>query len=269
MAKCVVCSKSAGPFYSLHKACLTVYQNTRKCLEDKFSDCIASADTSSNAVANIQSCKPSTRFSETHFKELVSKAWLKQAESIVKSSSLNLAAANVLLQIADGIDFNNQDVDDYLLVRLSNAEYLDRLQNNQPIDKSFDDIPDGIKLGEREKIVWAFQNIRKTEQQRFSQEKQWTVFSSVLSNIMMKKRYKELAVKVEESGTLLVTSQGLHYKNNETVLKTNFSDIHSITPMKDGVRIQANLKNAMPDTYVTGDGPFTYALLQYAQDFNA
>ena len=39
--------------------------------------------------------------------------------------------------------------------------------------------------------------------------------------------------------------------------------------MKNGVRIQANLKNAMPDTYVTGDGRFTYALLQYAQGLNA
>ena len=268
MAKCVVCSKSAGPFYSLHKACLPAYQNTRKCLEDKFSDCMVSPDASSDAVANIQSCKPSAQFSESQFKELVSKAWLKQAEPIVKSSSLNLAAANVLLLIADGFDFNNQDVDDYLLVRLSNAKHLDRLQNNQSIDKCFEDIPEGIELGEHETIVWEFQNIQKTEQQRYSQEKQWTVFRSVLSNIMMKKRYKELAVKIEESGTLLVTNQGLHYKNDETILQTKFSDIHSITPMKNGVRIQANLKNAMPDTYVTGDGRFTYALLQYAQELN-
>lgn len=265
MAKCVVCSKSAGPFYSLHKACLAVYQNTRKCLEDKFSDCMVSADTSSDVVTSIQSCKPSAQFSETHFRELVSKAWLKQAKPIVKSASLNLAAAKVLLLIADGFDFNNQDVDDYLLVRLSNIEYLDRLQKNQPIDKSFNDIPQDIELGEHETIVWEFQNIQKTEQQRYSQEKQWTVFGTVLSNIMMKKRYKELAVKIEESGILLVTNQGLHYKNNKTILQTKFSEIHSITPMKNGVRIQANLRGAMPDTYVTGDGRFTYALLQYAQ----
>ena len=87
----------------------------------------------------------------------------------------------------------------------------------------------------------------------------------LMNNIMMKKRYKELAVKIEESGTLLVTNQGLYYKNNKTILQTKFSDIHSITPMKNGVRIQANLSGAMPDTYVTGDGCFTYALLQYSQ----
>ena len=135
---------------------------------------------------------------------------------MLKVRLLNLAAVKNLLLIADGFDFNNQDVDDNLLVRLSNAEHLDRLQNNQPIDKSFDDIPEGIEFGEHEIIVWEFQNIQKSEQQRYSQEKQWTVFRSVLNNIMMKKRYKELAVKIEESGTLLVTNQGLHYKNDET-----------------------------------------------------
>ncbi len=229
---------------------------------------MVSADTSSDVVTSIQLCKPSAQFSESQFKELVSKAWLKQAEPIVKSSSLNLAAVKNLLLIADAFDFNSQDVDDYLLVRLSNAEHLDRLLNNQSIDKSFDEIPEGIEFGEHEAIVWEFQNIQKSEQQRYSQEKQWTVFRSVLNNIMMKKRYKELAVKIEESGTLLVTNQGLHYKSDETILQTKFSDIHSITPMKDGVRIQASLKNAMPDTYVTGDGRFTYALLQYAQGLN-
>ncbi len=265
MSKCIVCSKSAGPFHSLHKACLPVYQNTRKCLENKFSDCIASADSSSDVVVTIQSCNPSKQFSVTLFKVLVSKAWFKQAELVIKDSSLNLAATKVLLRIADGFGINNQDIDDYLLVRLSNVEQLQRLQNNQPIDKCFEDISEEIELEQHEAIVWKFSDTARTEQQRYSQEKQWTVFSTVLSNIMMKKRYKELAVKIEESGTLLVTNQGLHYKNNKTILQTKFSEIHSITPMKNGVRIQANLRGAMPDTYVTGDGRFTYALLQYAQ----
>jgi len=269
VGKCVVCSKSAGPFNSLHKSCLSVYQGVRKCLHDSFSDCIESVGDISDPVEAIHSCKPSSQFSESQFKELVLKVWLKQAILVVKDTSLNPTATKVLLGIADEFGISNEDVDDYLLVRLSNAEHLDCLQKNQTISKIFDTVPESIELEQHESIVWEFNNTARTEQQRFSQEKQWTVLSSVLNNIFMRKRYKELAIKTEESGTLFVTNQGLHYKNNHTISQTKFSEIHSVTPMKNGVRIQTNLTGAMPDTYVTGDGRFTYALLQYAQGLNA
>ena len=35
--------------------------------------------------------------------------------------------------------------------------------------------------------------------------------------------------------------------------------------MKNGIRIQAITSGATPETFITGDGRFTYALLQYAQ----
>lgn len=268
MGKCVVCGKSAGPFYSLHKSCLSVYQGVRKCLHDAFFDCIDSAEYFFDPVDTIRACKPSKKFSKSQFKKLVIKAWEKQAELVFKDSLANLAATKHLLQIADEFGINNEDVEDYLLVRLSNAEYFDRIRNNQPVNKQFEHVPEGIELEQYEFVIWEFSDASKTEQQRFSQEKQWVVLSSLLNNILMKKRPKELAIKTQKSGILLITNQGFYYKNNENITRTKFTEIHSITPMKNGVRIQANLKGAMPATYVTGDGRFTYALLQYAQGLN-
>ena len=268
MGKCVVCSKSAGPFHELHKSCLTVYQSTRKCLQEKFSDCIENTDNSSDAVEAIQSCKPTEKFSQPHFKKLVVKIWQQQAKLIVKSASFNLDVTKALLHIANGLEINNEDVDDYLLTRLENLECLNRIQNMQAIEKSFEHVPEGVELEQHEAIVWEFKNTAKQEQQRYSQDKQWTVLSSVLNNILTKKRYKDLAVKIEESGTLFITNQSLYYKNNNDVTQTKYREIYSITPIKNGVKIQARTKGAMPDTYVTGDGRFTYALLQYAQGLN-
>ncbi len=268
MGKCVVCSKSAGPFNSLHKSCLSDYQGVRKCLHDTFPECVEPNQDAFDPLAAIQSCKSSADFSEVHFKELVFKAWLKQAKLVIKDSSLNVNATNHLLRIADAFNFSNEDIDDNLLVRLSNVEYLDRIQNNQSIEKDFGHIASDITLMQNEAIVWAFEDARKSEPLRYSQGKQWTILSSVLNNILMRKRYKALAVKVEESGTLFVTNHCLHYKNNEINSQTMYSDILSVTPMKNGVRVQAKTAGAMPDTYITGDGRFTYAVLQYAQGFN-
>lgn len=264
MAKCVVCSKSAGPFHSLHKVCLATYQDTRKCLREKIPEYISSNETSADIVESLNACKSSEKFSTSHFKELFVKTWQEQAELTVKNSSPHLSAANKLVQLADGFDVNDNDVDGYLYTRLFNVEHLDRLQNKKPLNVNLE-MPADIELGSDESLVWEFKQTTKQAQQRYSQEKQWTVFSSVLSNVLMKKRYKELAVKNHESGQLVVTNQGLHYRHNNTVTKTKYSEIHSITPMKNGIRIQANTTGAMPDTYITGDGRFTYALLQYAQ----
>jgi hypothetical protein len=272
VAKCVVCSKSAGPFHSLHKICLPRYQDTRRCLREKFAYYISaeefsedvSADISANIIDTLNACASSAKFSKLHFKELFVKVWQEQAKLTIKDSSPHLLTAKKLVHLADGFDVNDDDVDEYLYTRLYNVQYLELLQNKESLNVSLD-VPEGIELNSNESIIWEFKQTTKQEQQRYSQEKQWTVFSSVLNSILMKKRYKELAVKSQKSGALLVTNQGLLYQHNNAVTQTKFSEIHSITPMKNGVRIQANTKGAMPDTYVTGDGRFTFALLQYAQ----
>ena len=264
MAKCVVCSKSAGPFHSLHKSCLPSYQDTRRSLREKFSDYITAEEFTTDAVETLRACKLSENFSEVHFKELFVKIWQEQAKLTVKDSSPHLLNAKKLVQLADGFDLSDKDVEEYLYTRLYNVGYLELLQKKQSLNISLE-VPVGIELDGNEAIVWKFERTTKHEQQRFSQEKQWTVFNSVLNTSLLKKRYKELAVTSEESGILLVTNQGLHYQHNSTVIRTRFSEIYSITPMKNGVRIQASTSGAMPDTYVTGDGRFTYALLQYAQ----
>ncbi|MFK7815281.1 MAG: hypothetical protein AB8B92_03015 [Gammaproteobacteria bacterium] len=268
MGKCVVCSKSAGPFNSLHKTCLPIYQGVRKCLYDTFPECVNSPQDSLDPLLAIQACKPSANFSEVQFNELVVKAWLEQAKLVVKDPALNSNATKNLLRIADKFNINSEDVDDYLIVRLSNVEHLERIQNKQTIEKEFDLAAGDIVLMQNEKIIWEFKSTTRLEQQRHAQGKQWTVFSSVLNNILMRKRYKELAIKVDESGTLLVTNHSLYYKSNDVKVQTKFTDIHSVTPMRDGVRVQARTTGAMPDTYITGDGRFTYALLQYAQRLN-
>ena len=268
MGKCVVCSKSAGPFHQLHKKCLPAYQGARKCLQESVSACLEVGNLNSELISNIQSCKPRENFSEIQFKELVVEAWQKQAKQIVKDPTLDVVSAKVLVNIASEFEIGNDDVEDYLLVRLSNIEHLDHFQRNQAIEEISVEVPSGVELAQNESIVWEFNDTSKAEQQRYSQEKEWTVFRTVMNNALFKKRYKDLAISTEEAGTLVVTNQGLFYKNKQDVSHTKYSEIYSITPMKNGVRVQATNRDSMPETYVTGDGRFTYTLLQHVQDIN-
>ena len=122
-----------------------------------------------------------------------------------------------------------------------------------------------LLLSDGEIVVWGFKDIARTEQQRYSQEKTWTVLRSILNNTLLKSRYKQLETRTESAGELFITNLALYYLNNNQITVTKFSDIHSITPMKNGIRVLANKHGATPETYITGDGRFIYTLLQYAQ----
>lgn len=269
MAKCIVCSKSAGPFYSLHKACHSVYRNTEACLQDKLSTFSSSQFDNENVTSEIQACQPTSNFSAKIFKKLFIKAWSTQASDCVKSSSLQVTAAKKLLSLAEAFDLKDEELEPFLMQRVQNIEYLDRLQKNQVIEKQFENIPESIQLSDSETIIWRFAEADRSEPIRDSQEKQWTVLRSVMNNMILRSRYKQLPSKTENAGVLVVTNKALYYSNNNKLTKTKLSDIHSITPMKNGVRVQATTNGATPDTYVTGDGRFTYSLLQYAQGLDA
>lgn len=222
----------------------------------------------SEIAETIQVCKPSEKYSNQLFEELIFKVWTEEANKCVKRSSIEVNVANNLLTFAENCNIKNKKVEQYLLKRLENIKYLDRLQKNQAIGKDFSIDPAKLALSESEKIIWQFEDISKIEQERYSQEKPWVLLRAVLNNAMLRSRYKELATRTEDAGELIITNLALYYLNNNKTKETKFSDIYSVTPMKYGVRIQANTSGATPDTYTTGDGRFTYALLQYSRNLN-
>ena len=213
----------------------------------------------------LQNCKPSPQFSASLFKELVIKTWSIQAEKCANRSSINTKAAKSLIKVAEQFDLQVGADEKDLVNRLTNLETLECLQLNKLIEPNVENIPEEIVLLEEEKTIWYFEIITRTEQQRYSQEKNWTVLRSVLDNSLLKSRYKQLATKTESAGKLFLTSHALYYLNQNKVSKTKFVDIHSVTPIKKGIRIQASTSGATPETYITGDGRFTYAMLQYAR----
>lgn len=269
MAKCIVCSKSAGPFYSLHRACHSVYRNTLTCLEDKLSSSLLESSNYSKIIEEVQACKPATSFSSDLFDKLFIKAWSTQANQCVKSSALQVERASNLIQLANEHAINEEALEPYLLTRLKNIQYLDSLQRTNTIEKHFESIPEIIELTNNEFILWQFEKIGRSEPLLTSDEKQWTVLRSVMNNMILKSRYKQLPSRTENEGVLVVSNEALYYVNKNKLTQTKYSDIHSVTPMKNGVRVQASTSGSTPDTYVTGDGRFTYSLLQYAQGLNA
>lgn len=265
MGKCIVCQKYAGPFYSLHKACYRVYEDTRECLRQVLSSAVDTSVQADGLTESLNDCRPTLSFSLRPFESLVRCAWHDQAKQIVKRKVVNAEHANYILSVAPALEIEDKDVGSNLFVRLANIEHLARINQNQPISKRFTEMEDRIKLSDDETLIWVFEGAIKLERHKRAEGKHWSVFQSLLNNFK-KSRYKELSALAVAAGDLAISNQNLYYvTKNETAI-ISFLAIHSITPVKDGVRIQSAQGDAMPDTYITGDGRFTYALLRYAQE---
>lgn len=215
----------------------------------------------------VNECKPSSPFSWSLFTSLVKREWQDQAKQILKSESPNAEQANNLLRVAPILEIEDKDVEPHLFTRLANVEFLACINQNQSISARSPELREKVDIADDEVLIWVFDEVLKVEAHRVTTtDKQWTVFQSILSNLFNKSRYKQFNEEVEDTGQLAITNQALHYVTKKGLTKIKFEDIYSTTPLKDGVRIQATKRDATPNTYITGDGRFTYTLLQYAAD---
>jgi len=266
VGKCIVCNKSAGPFYSLHKACYKVYEDTRQCLAQSLSNCIETDAHDEELLDSLQRCKPISKFSASLFTSLIKRAWQDKSLEVLKSKSLSAEHANYLLSVASELEVEDDDVEPHLFYRLSNLEHLICINENKSLSTNSSTLNSELDLLDKECLIWVFEDTLKVEQQRYSDDKEWTVMQSIMNSLFSKSRYKELAVKVEAAGKLAITNRHILYITKAETIKVGFTEVYSITPMKDGVRIQTTQGNTTPNTYLTGDGRFTYALLRFAQD---
>ena len=266
MGACIVCNKYAGPFYSLHKACYQVYKDAHACLLQEFTESVAISAPIEEFAEALLDCRPSASFSLRTFESLVKRAWQEHAKQTVKSKLLYADRANYLLNIARTLSIEDQDVEPYLFTRLANIEHLARLNQKQSAIKNFSSVEDKMLLLHGESLIWVFEQAKKVVQNRYSEQKPWSIYQSILNNLFKRSRYKELAVTTEAIGQLAITNQRILYITPKETLHVDFAEIYSVIPMQDGVRIQTTHRDTVPNTYITGDGRFTYALLRYAQD---
>ncbi len=265
MPKCIVCNKSAGIFYSLHKSCYQIYEDTKKSLRQIVSTSFYTSDID-EVIEALYACRPKEIFSPYYYTKLLIHIWEEEAINITKSFNSSEHQASCLLQIAEKLGIEQKDVETSLFGRLEHIKYIQEIQNNNLISKTFDEKFDELEFDEDEKITWVFNNAGLEEERRYSQEKSYSIFKTVLDSTLLRSRYKTLSTYREDAGRLIVTNKNLYYLKNNKQDQIEIQNIYSVTPMRDGIKIQSKSRNSMPKTFITGDGRFTYCLLGYVQE---
>ena len=120
-----------------------------------------------------------------------------------------------------------------------------------------------------ESLVWVFQNVEYYEQRT---RRQYVGGYSGVSVRVAKGVYYRVGgfrgnpIVTQDSvhvdtGTLAITNKHIYFAGNGKAFKIAYDKIVSFTPYSDGIGVQRDALTARPQSFVTGDGWFTYNLL--------
>ncbi len=126
-----------------------------------------------------------------------------------------------------------------------------------------------FNLQKTEKIIWVFQDVDYYEQKKRTRYVRGSQGVSIC--IAKGLYYRTGAFKGErvethetihtDTGLLGVTNKHIYFSGNAKSFRIRHDKIVSFEPFSDGIGLQRDAATAKPQTFVTGDGWFTYNLI--------
>lgn len=265
MGACILCGKSAGPFYSLHKKCYSKYNESNQIIADYLIQGLQKDDSSqlaSKITQHIENCgfiaeaqkRTLNRALEYFVSHYADKEPLTQAQI---KSWINLLGELPL----DETLFVNQ----YFLTQQYNLSALNELKNACLPESNRHPANYAIKLYEQEELWWCFDNSEIEQDNPVEDKRQWSVMMHLMNSMFAKNRKRSLEKKSLGDGKLLITNKRIYLESDQYTQELAHREIYSVTPIKNGVRIQSKVSSAKPQAFLCEDGRLLFAFIKHAQ----
>lgn len=269
MGKCLYCGRGAGFRKDFHQECDATYRDGAK---QMVSLCAAAAI----GEAALEELLPKlSSVAEKHYvnrettQEILIVGWERAIDKTLESDLVTEAEETILhdYTFEFGITYDQQERN-RSLTRLNRAKVLRELLEGKSVGMS-ESAHSPFNLDRSEKLVWQFDGAVFLETQGSAQrvgnieESIYQVANGfyVGSGAFMDRFVPRDQGRYVESGTLGVTTKHLYFVGTENRLRIAYPEILSLGPYSDGISIVRNVISTMSETFVTGDGWFTYNLV--------
>tara|TARA_R110002096_G_scaffold181150_7_gene358675 strand:+ start:213 stop:1013 length:801 start_codon:yes stop_codon:yes gene_type:complete len=265
MGACILCGKSAGLFYSLHKNCFKQYNNSDQIIAHHLIEGLGKVEPAQ--IAN----KISTEIARYEFSPEAQQRTLNRSleyfskRHIEKNKKLASEIPSWLAVLAALAPNEDLFVNKHFIVQQQNLLALQSLQDRQLPDGNCNPANFCITLKDNEQLWWCFNQGSIEHLKPISNKRQWSVVVQLAESLLSKKNRQSLERESLGEGKLLITSQRLCFEKDGDVVFTEYKDIYSCTPVTNGIRLQSKQLNAIPRTYVCEDGRLLYSFIRYAQ----
>ncbi len=265
MGACILCGKSAGPFYSLHKNCYSKYEASKQEIAQVLSAQLNVVDTVQVATLVKQ------RITKFNYVEEAEKRTLNRtleyfASEYIDNARLTHSEIKAWLDLLDALSPDDTlFVNPNFLAQQYNLHALHELRHASLPDSNRHPANYSIKMREREVLWWCFDNGEVEQDSAIEEKQQWSVLMQVLGSLFGNKQKPKLEKKTLGDGSLLVTNQRLYFESDTYTEQLDYLQIYSVTPINNGVRLQSNASTAKPLTYLCEDARLLFAFIKHGQ----
>lgn len=257
MGVCRFCGRDAGMMRSAHSAC-----------ENEIRDAFASYFQGRTDLAALTDVATRLSVNGATGKELFAGEWDKAIDRSLEDGVLSSDEEKRVIAAAELFALGQTELNEHgKWTALAKAATLRELfEGNIPERMKISGL--SLVLQKGEKIVWAFPDAEYIEQRT---QRGFSGVSHGLSIRVMKGVYYRPSVfrgsPVERTaavshgrGTLVITNKHVSFVGSKSV-RIPYKKIVSVQPYKDGIGLQRDAATAKPQSFVTGDGWFTYNLI--------
>lgn len=264
MGACVLCGKSAGLFYSLHKNCYQQFQSSSEPIVR-----LLNSELESQPVAELAP-RLQAMVQQLDFVEQARQRSLVRALEIFAKQKFENEPYSIEASAAWVKILHHLEVDATLFL---NSNFITE-QQSLPLLAALraGDLPTcncdaaqfPSELQENENLWWRFSEVHLDQLQPKQSKRRWSIALQILQGSLPRKPKRAVAFKELGTGTLWLTNQFLHFEKEQEVISVAYREIYAITPELDGVTLQSKELQARPQSYRCQESRLLYQFLRYA-----
>jgi hypothetical protein len=270
MPKCRYCEKPAGFLRFVHKECESKYKNSKTKIVSLIENINPEGDNLSSLENKIAKEASSGFIYGDEKNKLIISGWEKAVERAFDDGVLTHEEESSLTEFASHFSLSQENLDGngaYSKI-VKGAVLRDIFEGKIPERLQIDgNLP--FNLQKTEKVIWVFQDVDYYEQKKRTQY----VGGSQGVSIRIAKGvyYRAGAFKGErvethetihaDTGLLGVTNKHIYFSGGAKSFRIRHDKVVSFEPFSDGIGLQRDAATAKPQSFVTGDGWFTYNLI--------
>jgi len=270
MGNCIYCGKPAGFLRKSHKECKRRYEKGKNEIISLVGKVGSAGGDLKQLEVSIKQVASSTNIDASTIRSLVVTGWEKAVEAAFDDGILTEDEENALSELKEYFSLSQQELDrnGAFTKIVKGAVLRDILDGKIPERVRIDgNLP--FNLQKTEKIVWVFQDVDYYEQKtrtRYVGGSQGVSIRIAKGVYYRTGGFKGERVQTSETihadtGLLGVTNKHVYFAGTSKRFRINYNKIVAFEPYSDGIGVQRDAQTAKPQTFVTGDGWFTYNLI--------
>lgn len=277
MGKCIYCGKQAGFLRTKHDECESKHEELertinagREHIAEAVSRTLILSKKLDSLKRTIYRIEKSSFVPSSDRKALLLKGWENAIEHLLDNGIIDKEHESRLAEFQSYFDLSQEDLDaNGSMTKSVKAVVLREVLKGVIPQKVIieGNLPVNVQKGE--KVVWMFpsskllEDITRRRHVGSSQGFSIKLFKGVYYR---SGSYRGIPVDYTEqvcvgTGTVVVTDKTFYFGGSETSVRIPYTNVVSFLPISDGIGIIRDIADAKPQSFITGDGWFTYNLV--------